>query len=218
MSERVACGFSQYSVGKTTFIRNVVGKDFGQRIGPEPTTDKFTVVFHGEDGVIIPGNALAMQADKPYRPLTKFGVGFLDRFEGASADAKILEQLTFVDTPGVLAGEKQRAGRGYDFNRIAAHFAARADMILLLFDANKLDVSDEMRDVITSMQAHYSKLKVILNKADTCNQQQLMQVHGAVMWALSPVIKTPEVARMHTRNPVTTFHPPGHPLRDCSCA
>lgn len=28
----------QYSVGKTTFIRNLIGKDFNQRIGPEPTT------------------------------------------------------------------------------------------------------------------------------------------------------------------------------------
>merc|ERR1740138_855623 len=32
----------QYSVGKTTFIRYLLGRDFpGQRIGPEPTTDRF---------------------------------------------------------------------------------------------------------------------------------------------------------------------------------
>lgn len=35
----------QYSVGKTTFIRQLLGQDFpGQRIGPEPTTDKFVAV------------------------------------------------------------------------------------------------------------------------------------------------------------------------------
>ena len=28
----------QYSVGKTTFIRNLIGKGFNERIGPEPTT------------------------------------------------------------------------------------------------------------------------------------------------------------------------------------
>ena len=28
----------QYSVGKTTFIRNLLGKGFNERIGPEPTT------------------------------------------------------------------------------------------------------------------------------------------------------------------------------------
>ena len=33
----------QYSVGKTSFIRYLLGQDFpGQRIGPEPTTDRFT--------------------------------------------------------------------------------------------------------------------------------------------------------------------------------
>ena len=33
----------QYSVGKTSFIRYLLGRDFpGQRIGPAPTTDRFT--------------------------------------------------------------------------------------------------------------------------------------------------------------------------------
>jgi|EP01049_Picozoa_sp_SAG25_P001031 EH domain-containing protein 1 len=146
----------QYSVGKTTFIRNLVGRDFGQRIGPEPTTDRFTAVFHGDDGVTIPGNSLVLRPDKPYRALSRYGVGFLEKFEGASAHAPILESLTFVDTPGVLAGEKQRTGRGYDFCQISSHFAARADMILLLFDANKLDISDEMREVIVALKVRHT--------------------------------------------------------------
>ena len=37
----------QYSVGKTSFIRYLLGRDFpGQRIGPEPTTDRFTGAYH----------------------------------------------------------------------------------------------------------------------------------------------------------------------------
>jgi len=37
----------QYSVGKTSFIRYLLGRDFpGQRIGPEPTTDRFTGTFN----------------------------------------------------------------------------------------------------------------------------------------------------------------------------
>ncbi|CAN0092730.1 unnamed protein product, partial [Heterosigma akashiwo] len=35
----------QYSTGKTSFIRYILGRDFpGQRIGPEPTTDRFVTV------------------------------------------------------------------------------------------------------------------------------------------------------------------------------
>lgn len=38
----------QYSVGKTSFIRYLLGRDFpGQRIGPEPTTDRFTGENYG---------------------------------------------------------------------------------------------------------------------------------------------------------------------------
>jgi len=40
-----------YSVGKTSFIRHIIGRDFpGCRIGPEPTTDRFITVMHGDHG------------------------------------------------------------------------------------------------------------------------------------------------------------------------
>lgn len=40
--------------------------------------------------------------------------GFLSRFEGASCPAKLLEEITIIDTPGVLSGEKQRIERNYN--------------------------------------------------------------------------------------------------------
>jgi hypothetical protein len=40
----------QYSTGKTTFIRHLVGGDYpSMHIGPEPTTDRFTALIHGND-------------------------------------------------------------------------------------------------------------------------------------------------------------------------
>lgn len=39
----------QYSTGKSTFIRHLLGRDYpGLRIGPEPTTDKFVAVCKGD--------------------------------------------------------------------------------------------------------------------------------------------------------------------------
>ena len=39
----------QYSTGKTTFIKYLLETDYpGLRIGPEPTTDKFVAIMHGE--------------------------------------------------------------------------------------------------------------------------------------------------------------------------
>ena len=70
----------QYSVGKTTFVQYLLGRDFpGQHIGPEPTTDRFIAVMHGPEDRLIPGNALAVQADKPFRGLQRFGTGFLNK-------------------------------------------------------------------------------------------------------------------------------------------
>ena len=49
----------QYSTGKTSFIRHLIGdRDFpGMHIGPEPTTDAFTAITKGETDRCVPGSA-----------------------------------------------------------------------------------------------------------------------------------------------------------------
>ena len=43
-----------YSVGKTTFIEYLLGRKFpGQRIGPEPTTDRFVAVMYVAARILI---------------------------------------------------------------------------------------------------------------------------------------------------------------------
>jgi len=84
-----------------------------------------------------------------------------------------LEHITFVDSPGVLSGEKQRTHRQYDFTGVTSWFAAKCDLILLLFDPHKLDVSDEFKRVISSLRGHDDKIRVVLNKADQVDPQQV---------------------------------------------
>ena len=78
-----------------------------------------------------------------------------------------------MDTPGVLSGEKQRTQRAYDFTGVTSWFAAKCDLILLLFDPHKLDVSDEFKRVISSLRGHDDKIRVVLNKADQVDTQQV---------------------------------------------
>ncbi|KER28069.1 hypothetical protein T265_04985 [Opisthorchis viverrini] len=187
----------QYSTGKTTFIKYLLGEAFpGMHIGPEPTTDRFCVVMHGERG-IIPGNALVVDADKPFRPLSRFGNNFLNRFQCCMLKNSVLENLSIVDTPGILSGEKQRLDRGYEFTEVVHWFAEVVDRIILLFDAHKLDISDEFRRVIESLRGYDDKIRIVLNKADMIDSQQLMRVYGALMWGLGKVLGTPEVVRVH---------------------
>lgn len=70
----------QYSTGKTTFIRYLLEEDIpGARVGPEPTTDSFVAIMHGDAAGITPGNALIVDPDKPFRKLNPFGNTFLNR-------------------------------------------------------------------------------------------------------------------------------------------
>eukprot|EP00567_Pseudictyota_dubia_P012335 CAMPEP_0197441728 /NCGR_PEP_ID=MMETSP1175-20131217/7931_1 /TAXON_ID=1003142 /ORGANISM="Triceratium dubium, Strain CCMP147" /LENGTH=581 /DNA_ID=CAMNT_0042972057 /DNA_START=124 /DNA_END=1869 /DNA_ORIENTATION=- len=188
----------QYSVGKTSFIRYLLGRDFpGQRIGPEPTTDRFTVLINGPEERTIPGNALSVHPDLPFRGLERFGVSFLSRFEGSQLPSSVLKSVTLIDTPGILSGEKQRVNRGYEFNKVVSWFAERADLIILLFDAHKLDISDELKGAIDVLVGHEDKIRCILNKADQIDRQQLMRVYGALLWSLGKTMSSPEVARVY---------------------
>ncbi|PIO75379.1 EF hand [Teladorsagia circumcincta] len=160
----------QYSTGKTTFIRYLLEEDFpGIRIGPEPTTDRFIAVMHGDEEGVIPGNALVVDAKKQFRALSG------------------------ID-------------RGYDFTGVLEWFAERVDRIILLFDAHKLDISDEFKRCIEALSGNEDKIRIVLNKSDMVDHQQLMRVYGALMWSLGKVFKTPEVSRVY----IGTFW--DHPL------
>jgi len=104
-------------------------------------------VEHGIEDRVTPGNTLVVQADKPYQGLQMFGTGFMTRFQSSQSPAPLLNDIAIVDTPGVLSGEKQRIDRQYDFVGVCEWFASRCDLILLLFDPYKLDISDEFKQV-----------------------------------------------------------------------
>jgi len=60
-----------------------------------------------------------------------------------------------------------------------------------------LDISDEFKSAIELLKGNEDKVRVVLNKADQINTQQLMRVYGALMWSLGKVIRTPEVLRVY---------------------
>ncbi len=47
--------------------------------------------------------------------------------------------------------------------------------------------------MIGTLTGHDDKVRVVLNKADQVDMQQLMRVYGALMWSLGKVFRSPEV-------------------------
>ncbi|KAG6790188.1 hypothetical protein POTOM_006336 [Populus tomentosa] len=201
----------QYSTGKTTFIKHLLRSSYpGAHIGPEPTTDRFVVVMFLKcslelmkevfQATQLQFKLICHSVDSQLLELhfcQNLNVLKCHILSHSFSCFKLLEHITFVDTPGVLSGEKQRTQRAYDFTGVTSWFAAKCDLILLLFDPHKLDVSDEFKRVISSLHGHDDKIRVVLNKADQVDTQQLMRVYGALMWSLGKVLNTPEVMRVY---------------------
>ncbi|KAG0052905.1 hypothetical protein BGZ83_001990 [Gryganskiella cystojenkinii] len=203
-----------YSSGKTTFIKHLIECDYpGSHIGVEPTTDRFVAVMGGNESRVIPGNAAAVSSDLPFRGLDRFGQAFLSRFQVSQCKAPLLQSMTLIDTPGILAGTDRRIERGYEFTKTIEWFAERSDLILLFFDCHKLDISDEFKNSIGALKGQEEKVRVILNKSDMVDQQQLMRVYGALMWSLGKVIMTPEVTRVYLGS--FWLHKPLNVFEDC---
>mmetsp|Transcript_11514 Transcript_11514/g.23603 ORF Transcript_11514/g.23603 Transcript_11514/m.23603 type:complete len:516 (-) Transcript_11514:73-1620(-) len=188
----------QYSTGKTTFISHLLKAPYpNAHIGPEPTTDKFIAVVHGKEKKVIKGNSLTVVPELPFGGLSNFGAAFLNKFEASVCPAELLESVTIIDSPGVLSGEKQRIARSYDFATVVRWFAERSDLILLLFDAHKLDISDEFREVIHELKNVDDKVRCVLNKADQIKKEQFVRVYGSLLWSMGKIFRTPEVSRVY---------------------
>jgi len=190
----------QYSVGKSSFIKYFMQREYpGMRIGPEPTTDKFIWLFQGEEDAIFPGQ---VAVGDPLLPFTQLPhvveQAFFDRFEAVQCSSPVLEGVTFIDTPGILSGEKQNTShRGYDFEKVTQWFADRSDMIILLFDTHSLDFSDEMSSMVEKLKGNYHKTRIVLNKANQVSVHQLLRVYGALMWSLGKAVGSSEALHVY---------------------
>ncbi|KAM4594810.1 sarcalumenin [Fundulus diaphanus] len=194
-----------WSVGKSSMINYLLGLHGTPQelyTGAEPTTSEYTVIMHGERLRTIEGIVMAADSSRSFSPLEKFGQGFLERLVGIEMPHKLLERVTFVDTPGIIENRKQQE-RGYPYNDVCQWFIDRADLIFLVFDPTKLDVGGELEMLFRQMKGRESQIRLILNKADSLSTQDLMRVYGALFWSMAPLVNVTEPPRVY----VSSFWP-----------
>ena len=154
----------QYSTGKTTFIKYPLGQDFpGLDIGMSPTIRKFMLVAHGNNNTEVTGSVLINNLTTQFRKFSQYGKAFASMFQMSTTNPPVLKQVSFVNTPGILRGEKTRY---YDNIAVLEWFTERADRILLSFDADRLDISDEFERAIEAFSGLEDKLQYVMNKSD----------------------------------------------------
>uniref|UniRef100_H3A0I7 Sarcalumenin n=1 Tax=Latimeria chalumnae TaxID=7897 RepID=H3A0I7_LATCH len=194
-----------WSVGKSTMINYLLElTDSAHQLytGAEPTTSEFTVIMHGEKTRSVEGIVMAADSARSFSPLEKFGQNFLEKLVGIEIPHKLLERVSFVDTPGIIENRKQQE-RGYPFNDVCQWFIDRADLIFVVFDPTKLDVGLELEMLFRQLKGRESQIRIILNKADSLATQELMRVYGALFWSLAPLINVTEPPRVY----VSSFWP-----------
>lgn len=76
--------------------------------GAEPTTSEYTVLMHGKKLRTVEGIVMAADGSRSFTALEKFGQGFLEKLVGIEMPHKLLERVTFVDTPGIIENRKQQ--------------------------------------------------------------------------------------------------------------
>lgn len=79
-----------------------------------------------------------------------------------------------------LAPSPVRVSSGYDFAEVLRWFGERVDRIILLFDAHKLDISDEFSEAIRALKGQDDKIRVVLNKADQVRTLETLKATGRI--------------------------------------
>jgi hypothetical protein len=189
--------FGPWSAGKSTFINHLLQHNY-LWTGPQPTTADFTVIVHGEDAGDLDGRVLVNAKELPFKGLTEFGDAFLQNFKGYQAPHDLLKSVTLIDTPGVLESSQDIHQRKYDYIRLARWFAERSDLVFVMFDPTKLDAGIELRLLFkVAFKGFEGKVRIILNKADSVNTQELMRVYGSLFWNLSNLVSNTEPPRVY---------------------
>lgn len=86
----------------------------GMEVMAEPSPERWTILTGGKDRQLLQGQNVSVLDTLPLNNITSFGVNFLDRLRGSIANCEMLDNLTFVDTPGLGINKSDEIDLQYD--------------------------------------------------------------------------------------------------------
>ncbi|XP_065562580.1 EH domain-containing protein 3-like [Artemia franciscana] len=172
----------QNSTMKRNFIKFLLRKD-----APHLTSDKFMAFIHGDNEKIMYGNSIFFGQSKRFEPLSNIRGG-LSYFQCCSVNAPVLENLTIVDTPGILCNDKR--SWDCDYSAGLEWLAEQADSIFWFFDNKNMDIPDVFR----ALSPHSEKIKITISSHGMFikkNESLLMAITGRIFWKLGKLLDDP---------------------------
>ncbi len=188
-----------HSSGKSTFINHFIGQQV-QKTGMAPTDDCFTVLSYGDNREERDGFAAVSNPELPFNELKSFGPVFLNHFRLRLVSSERLQNVTLIDTPGMIDSSDPSAGRGYDYAGVVRWFAARADIVMVFFDPERPGTTTETLEILRTLLGNIDhKLLLVMNKMDLFrSMRDFARTYGTLCWNLARVVTKKDMPHIFT--------------------
>lgn len=160
----------EFNSGKSSFINALLGADVLPE-GVTPTTDRITLLRHGETATTDLRDSFVREQSYP---------------------ADVLRQLSIVDTPGTNAVIRRH-------EELTREFIPRADLVLFVTSADRPFTESE-REFLAIIRDWGKKVVLVLNKVDILEEAELQQVEGFIRDHARELLNlTPEIFPVSAR-------------------
>ena len=129
---------------------------------------------------------------------------------------------------------RKQVDRPYPFNDVVQWFIDRADIIFVVYDPTKLDTGLEHEALFDQLKGRQNqvlhinstvwntelnlflgknKVRVLLNKADSVTQEELLLIQNNLVWNLSPLMASPLPPTLYAGSYWSRPYKPDAPVR-----
>lgn len=163
-------------------------------IGPQPSTDCFNVYSYGQNTSMSSEVALS-NPKYPFAGLLSHKKPLYGRFNIHEINNSMLKKVHICDTPGILDND-DNSERGYDLVKVIIDLADVAEQIIILVDAQRASVSQNLKRLIGPItKYHHYKTVTVINKSHDLEVVDSINLFMSTAWHFSKSVESPEMIK-----------------------